>query len=196
MKKVALILISGFAAVSMFAQSTVNFGNIGAGLAISNIDTKAAVPSGTAYMAALYYLPDGAEPTTVDFDQTTPVGAMVTRFSVAGAFAGGTRTFAQAGLQLGWFQVRAWEVAFGSTYEAAKNAPARDVAGTVRQAYIGTSIITRIKGGDAGAGVPPTALTGGTPQFRGFYVAIVPEPTVIGLGLLGIGSLLLLRRRK
>lgn len=194
MKKVALILMSGVAAVSVLAQGTVNFGNIGN--YISNIDTKARVPAGTVFTAGLYYLPDGPEPATDAFhDALLPNTAT---FSVAGGFAAGTRSTPSTTPSGGyaWFQVRAWETAFGQTYEQAMAAGPRDVGGVLRQAYIGTSLITRIKTGDPVNAGSPALLNSGTPPFRGFYVAIVPEPTVIGLGLLGIGSLLLLRRRK
>lgn len=190
MKKAILTLVASCIGVSLFAQGTVNFGNIGTGTAISNITTLLPVPSGTQFKAALYYLPDQVDtPTAAAFDQARNVlGATVTSFSLAGQFAGGTRTTPPStpGAGFAWFQVRAWSAAY-ATYEDA-------IASGLATTFAGTSAALRSKTGDPANAVPPVSLV--SSGLKGFYVVPVPEPAAIGLGLLGIGALVLLRRRK
>jgi MYXO-CTERM domain-containing protein len=198
MKKLLLTTTALLTAVSLQAQGTVSFANNSAA-AISNSLTSLRVVGGTTFSVALYFLPDSATPpTTADFDLArTVVGSGIflgTAANPSGLFNVGARTAptATAG-GLGWFQVRAWETAFGGTYEAALNNP-NAVGG--RLALVGTSNIFKVDTGDptttpAGTAAPIT----GTGLLQGFYVTPVPEPTVMGLGLLGIGALLMLRRR-
>jgi hypothetical protein len=199
MKKITLsaLILAGIGTIDSFGQGTVTFANIGVGTAISNIMTLAPVPSGTAFRASLYYLPDQATaPTTADFDERGVVLLPnATTFPLAGQFNAGTRSTPGGPSAAGapaYFQVRAWETAFGTSYEQAANAGPMQG----RLALIGTSNIIRVNTGNplVVPPVPPgTLLSGG---LKGFYVAPVPEPSVIGLGALGIGALLLLRRRK
>lgn len=197
MKKSILIGITVVTcAVQAYSQGTVTFQNPGA--AVSNILTLAPVVAGTTFRAALYWLPDQATaPTTADFDArgAQAIGYTVTSFAAAGTIVVASPVridgISPAGAP-GWFQVRAWETAFGTTYEAARDNPN---ASGGRRALIGTSNIIRVDTGD------PTTTPAGTPGsltqngLRGFYVAPVPEPSVIGLGIMGVGALLLLRRR-
>jgi len=201
MKKLTLTLIPVVAAVAAFAQGTVNFGNVGTGTSISNKLIGAAVPAGTFFRAALYYLPDNSTgeaglswdsataPTMLAFDTSTNKATLtpnVTSFTLAGQFIGGTRTTPVKTPPLGyaWFQVRAWEAAY-QTYEDARTAGGN--------ALFGDSIPVRVKTGDGAANPPGSLVAAG---FKGFYVQPVPEPSVMGLGFLGIGALLLLRRRR
>lgn len=197
MKKLLLTTTALLTAVSLQAQGTVSFANNSAA-AVSNSLTSLRVVGGTTFSVALYFLPDSAQtPTTGDFDAArTVVGSGIflgTSANPSGLFNVGARTAptATAG-GFGWFQVRAWETAYGSTYEAALNSPG--IGG--RPALVGTSNIFKVDTGDptttpAGTAAPIT----GTGLLQGFYVTPVPEPTVMGLGLLGIGALLMLRRR-
>lgn len=196
MKKLTLTLIPMVAAVTAFAQGTVNFGNVGTGTSISNFLQRAPVPAGTAFRAALYYLPDSGPtwdsadaPTLEEFDTAAARATLlpnVVNFTLAGQFIGGTRSTPSttAPLAFAWFQVRAWEAAY-ATYELA-----RDAGGS---ALFGNSIPVRVKTGDGGANPPGSLVAAG---FKGFYVAPIPEPSVLGLGVLGVGALVLLRRRK
>lgn len=191
MKKLTLTALTTMAAVTLFAQGTVTFQNASTSL-VTNSLTSAALPTGTAFRFALYFLPDQAgTPTSADFDLRGEVlGASAAVSPVAGRFSGGTRTAPAPGSTAAWFQVRAWETAFGGTYEAARdNANAQGG----RLALIGTSNIMRVTmGNPLGTPVVPAASL----PLQGFVLVPVPEPSTIGLGLLGIGALLALRRRK
>lgn len=190
MKKLTLTALTTMAVVTLFAQGTVTFQNASTSL-VTNSLTSASLPTGTAFRFALYFLPDGPEPTSADFNLRGEVlGASAAVSPVAGRFSGGTRTAPAPGSTAAWFQVRAWETAFGGTYEAA-----RDNANTQggRLALIGTSNIMRVTmGNPLGTPVVPAASL----PLQGFVLVPVPEPSTIGLGLLGIGALLALRRRK
>lgn len=206
MKKLIVLAIMATGSLNLFAQGTVVFGNVAAGKAVTSSRTGQALPTGTAYKVALYWLPDSgsnrgvswdtnAPPTTALFDAVlaTPDPANdyidillpSVGFSSPGFFSGGVRSAPIAGASFAWFQVRAWETAFGATYEAARDSG--------RDALIGTSNIFRSKTGDPVNAVPAVNLA--TSALQGFVVAPVPEPSVLGLGILGVGALLLLRRR-
>jgi hypothetical protein len=152
----------------------VNFQNASTSL-LTNGLSNTALPTGTAFRVALYFLPDtGATPTTADFDANGEVLGNSTGISpVAGRFSGGTRTAPIAGSTAGWFQVRAWETAFGGTYDAAKNNP---TAQGGRLALIGTSNIMRvITGNPLGTPVvPPASL-----PVAGFILLPVPEENLV-----------------
>jgi len=206
MKKLVIMAAAIFATVNIFAQGTVNFSNIG-GQSVFNTLTGAAGIAGTTFSVQLYQLvfanPPGDPTSTftngdprVQFPTTdagfTALGAKVT-LAAAGFFVGGNRIaeITPPGA-FGYFQVRAWETAFGATYEAA--AAANPVGG--RTALLGKSNIVRVDTGDPTT-VPPgpagSLVLGGLSRID---LIVVPEPSVIGLGLIGAGALLMLRRRK
>ena len=62
-------------------------------------------------------------------------------------------------------------------------------------AYIGESALTSITLGGTVPGSPPQLITATANLHPSFTVALVPEPSVLALGLLG-GAALLFRRRK
>ena len=88
------------------------------------------------------------------------------------------------------FQLRAWSVAGGASYEAARLAI---VNGNLDIAT-GVSTIGTVTPSSA----PPAPLFGTTAGLltRGFGITPVPEPSSIALGLLGLGAIALFRRRK
>lgn len=84
-------------------------------------------------------------------------------------------------------QIRAWSAGFASYEEA--------LATGSTAVFIGKSGLFSLSStGNPQAEPPvvPTDMVG----FVGFNVAPVPEPSVIALGVLGLGALLMLRRRK
>jgi hypothetical protein len=187
-KKLLLTVAALVVSLSAYAQGTVAFQ--GSGVRDASVAGMPLVtnPAGTAedVVAGLYWAPVGS----TDF---VLLGAVATvGFPSPGIYNGGTRSTgpATAGGAEAQFQVRAWELAFGSTYEAAIAAPA--ING--RKTKAGVSNTIQVVTGNPG-GMPPTnqqPLTG----LNAFNIEVVPEPSVIALGVIGAGALLLLRRRK
>jgi hypothetical protein len=91
-------------------------------------------------------------------------------------------------LQVVFMQIRGWDAAFGNDWAAAQNAGALFGQTDVRQVTLGPT---------AGPGtVIWQGATGTNPNRFNPLVLIVPEPSTIALGVLGLGSLLLFRRRQ
>lgn len=188
MKKAILLSAIVATAISSYGQGTVFFQNPGQPVVNSvtgqNVDRNS-------FKVSLYWLPDSATaPTTADFDAAGGVATTAT-LAANGIFAVSTPVRIEGITPSGgfaWLQVRAWETAFGADYAAAS---------TVIGALVGTSTPFRVDTGDpttSPAGTPTTIVSAGFKSFQVFPV--VPEPTAIALGLLGLGSLVLLRRRK
>jgi hypothetical protein len=120
----------------------------------------------------------------------TQVGAS-TDLVVAGLYNGGTRTASNITPpgSLGWFQVKAWETAFGTTYEQAQTNPA---------ALIGASNIILVQTGDPG---PPAGFPGNLTGISGITLSAVgtppcvPEASPVMLGFLGVALLSFLRAK-
>lgn len=194
-KLLTIVAVAGCMAVQTYGQGTVTF----AALNITNSVTGAIAISGTSFHVALYWLPDQATaPVSADFatPSTTAHLAYLTNLSLAGGVQAGivridgiTPSGAPA-----WFQIRAWENVLGQVDTWEKVLTSTDAAGT-RGALAGTSNIGRIDTGDPTTTPPGTAPNTAT-TLKGFVMVPVPEPSVIGLGVLGLGALLLLRRRQ
>jgi hypothetical protein len=132
------------------------------------------------FVAQLYYGAVGASESSL-----TPVTAAAARFRPVGTgdglWLGGNRTL--TGFQVGdivTLQVRAWDAGgIGRTYAEA------------RQLNLYGDSATFTYKVAPGTAVPSDAYMYGFTSF-----SLVPEPSVIGLGLIGIGALFMLRRRK
>lgn len=189
MKKLALTAIALLATLSVYAQGEVSFGN---NTATRIMIDKTPVGGAVGFAAAadgivvgLYWAP------LSDPNNFRQLGAAVNvGVPLPGLFSGGTRTTGPETPEGGVarFQVRGWEAAYGSTYEAALAAPAMNG----RVAFTGTSTIFEGATGDPPLQTPQPITGMG---FQSFTV-VVPEPSVVALGLIGAGALLLLRRRK
>lgn len=196
MKKIVILLSGLLIAKASFGQGTVNFIN-SSGTAVTNALTMQRVVGGNTFLAALYVLPDGPMPNTAAFDLAgTQVGTN-SPFAAAGIYNGGVQTapsppLLPGGGGSGWVQVRVWEAAFGSSYLAARD---NTTMQNGRLAIVGTSNIIRVTFGNplsVPPGAPATLINAG---IQTFLVSQVPEPSTIGLGLLGVGALILLRRK-
>jgi hypothetical protein len=186
MKKTLIICALSLAAsLSSFAQSSVTFANDGSTL-IRQPGSTSGVAVG-AYRVEMLYAPVSvadAEFTTMAIRLGSDVGIS----PAAGRFNGGGRTAptTTAG-SAGKYMIRAWSGAVGSSYDSVVQSGS---------GFVGKSGVMTITGGN------PTTTPAGTPTpivgngFTGFEVSPVPEPSAIALGLLGAGTLLLLRRRK
>jgi len=202
MKKTLLLLGLIMLPVALFAQGTVQFNNSASTQLTTN--STSSPPPGHApdrvglttgagqYTIGLYIAPQGT---------TDPLA-----FSLMGP-----TTLSQSGLGNGRFngnplpnnfaisnntgqtiafQVRAWSTFAGATYEAALGRT------DLLTRYLGASTIGEVT---PATGLTPTpALFGTAPgQVLGFQLTpVIPEPSSIALGLLGLGAIALFRRRK
>jgi hypothetical protein len=158
-----------------------------------NIGDKA--PAGTTFSVALYFAPyDAANPVPPSPSIFTQVGASAF-LAAAGVYSAGTRTanITPPGY-FGWFQVKAWDTACGSTYEEASANHGEFISG------ISSTILIRT--GDPTMGGSPGLLTGIGPIYLADGVGgtnpglCVPEPPAALVGLLASVVLLGCRRLK
>lgn len=192
MKKLLLTAAAIAASLNLYAQGTVTFQNNNSTLVMNSL-TGSAVAEADGIRAMLYWAPQS------DANNFTPISAAVVvgkagALTVPGRYSGGTATTgaATAPGAGAWFQVKAWELAYGTTYEIASAAPASGG----RQALRGESNKFLTTGtGNPTTQPPGTPVNLATSGVQGFTV-VVPEPSVIALGLIGAGALLALRRRK
>lgn len=190
MKKTATILSFAVAAFAVQADQAINFNNNNLGTprlvtfdstfgALAGTGVKNGVADGASFVAQLFQVSGGS---------LTAIGATA-NFRAAttaspGTWSGGTRTLVGAtqGAEL-TLQVRAWDSAFAS-YDAAKNAGKG----------FGESATFTFK--DAMSS-PPGAADNFMVNFQGFSISqqVIPEPSTIALGALGVAGLLFFRRK-
>lgn len=87
-------------------------------------------------------------------------------------------------------QVRGWSASFGTDWQTAS---------TTDGAFFGSTDVRQVTLGGTTSGSTPIwqGATGTNPnRFTPLVVGVVPEPSTIALGMLGLGSLLFLRRCK
>lgn len=200
MKKFATIAAVMATALGAFAQGTVVFQNSasslvkwGAGVSGQTEGTSVAaaadVKVGLYYMSApgTYTLVSTQFPIVGTSSSGTPNAAL------NGRFTGNPTTLTVTGLtagQNGTFQVRAWSGPYTS-YEAATTGGAT---------YLGSS--ADFVNASGGAVDPVTGIAGPAATLSGFSGlnvgsgAVIPEPSTFALAGLGLGALLLIRRRK
>lgn len=187
MKKLIVIgMTLACATLGVYAQGTVTFGNTTSTLVryAPGVPghTNEAVPIGS-MRVALYWGTLGSPEANL-----VQIGAFTGIVGQPGFFFGGNRTTptnTAAGTQA-TFQARAWSAAF-ATYEAA-------IGSNDPNQFAGKSVVFNSQTG--GGGSPPGPPFNLAPVIPVVSVLQVPEPSVIALGLLGLGSLLLIRRRK
>ena len=201
-------LLTSFALVALgvqaaFSQGQVNFANT-ATTFTDGIDRFVYIGSvggtkltGTNYAAAIYWS-KGSDPIGNNFAIRTfspindAIGASVALFravdpatsTLAGSWSGGARYFngALIGDTLN-LQIRVWDIQKFQSYEAAAAAQGGGSAYGQSQPFSFT--------------VPAATDTAGL-RLTGLhaFAVNVPEPSTIALGVLGLGSLLLFRRKK
>jgi len=177
MKKLFCIAATMFLAVGAFAQGQFTLGNSSA-TAITNALTGARPNVGDIVVALYGNLTLGLGQND---SSLTQVGATAP-LSSPGRFSDGARDIGGAG-QVVTLQVRAWSAAY-ATYNAAVAAGA----------LAGKSNVWEEQASFGGAN-PPNGITG-PGQLQPFLVTAVPEPSTIALGVLGLGAVAFLRRRK
>jgi hypothetical protein len=185
MKKLIITASLMIAAAASFGQGQVIFAN-NAGTSITNILTGIATPGTSAQDDAQVGLYVGNVGDAVGSLQLS--GSTTNVFS-AGRFSGGTRTLTgfTGTVQL---QVRAWlATTVYPSYEAALAAAlggdASVVLGVSAPFSFATTQSPTLPNSIAGNGLTAIVLA-----------PVVPEPSSIALGLLGLGAVALFRRRK
>lgn len=195
MKKLTLTALAFAACVQVaFSQGSVNFNNTGtfattADRAVYVGSVGGAKLVNSNYVAALYWgrTADALNAfavrtigTAETLDQAWGVmRAVDPATSAAGTWAGGTRFFVGAATGDNIFlQVRVWDLTKGANYDL------------VSDQFRGHSDVFSYL-------VPAsTDATGLKPNNLRAFAVGVPEPSTIALGVLGLGSLLLFRRKK
>jgi len=197
MKKLLLLATLLGTAASALAQGNVSFrNNASTSFYISTNNaggTASGLMSGTsAYRIGLY-----AAPTTgASSNSLSLVGLATNNAALAGRFLGPSPFVLPNGYAPGTaitFQIRAWSLAGGLSYEEARLTASGGVVNPLDIA-LGASAIGTTTPSDAAS---PVALLFGTGTLvSGFEIKPVPEPSSIALGLLGLGAIALFRRKK
>jgi len=175
------------------AQGTVNFANLGAGVNAPIFDTDTTTKLGAGFTAELWA---GATANSL-----AAVKSVSFSTSVAGVFLGGSTVV--PGVAAGspaFYQVRVWNSGGGFatwgdavTGYGANNPAAKigfnniDYANPLNASGLGVLQTPNLGGGPV---TPPNLLS-----LTSFHLVSVPEPSVIALGILGVGALLLRRRK-
>ena len=208
MKKSLLITVGLFAGLQLHGQGTVLFNNFAVGVpqpAVIDSTTGTNAVAGTTFSVALYFAPypnpdpgPGTLPpdpaTLTEVGQSVHLGFLLPSAQLIGAglYNGGTVTINEIHPPgyFGWFQVKAWETAYGFTYEQA--AAAGPMNG--RTALLGVSNIIKVNTGDPTLTEPdvPATLTG----LSGILLTVVPEPSVVALGALSACVVLVFLSKK
>ena len=191
MKKTATILSFAVAAFAVQADQAISFNNNNLGTprlvtfdstfgALSGTGVRNGVADGASFVAQLFQV-NGASLTAIG--ATANFRAATT--TSPGTWSGGTRTLVGATqgapLQL---QVRAWDNAFAS-YDAAVAAGKGAGQSAV---FTFTDAMSS----------PPGAADNFMVNFQGFSIGqatVIPEPSTIALGALGVAGLLFFRRK-
>lgn len=190
MKKLIPFLALAVLATGAYAQGVITFANNVLTPTPYVLDQDRTTRlTGTQWAAQLYYSTQSASSLaahTAAPNRFRPAGS-----SLAGTWAtttGANRTLTGGGVGVPVFvQIRVWDLNQFATYEAAQ------AGGGI----IGTSTVFTYT--QRLSSPPATADTfmqdaAGNPLFASF--SLVPEPSVIGLAMVGAGALFMLRRRK
>ncbi len=191
-KERLVLAIAMLTTFQLHGQGTVNFSNFFLSAPVYNSATCLDAIAGTTFSVALYFAPfDPLNPIPPDPATLTQVGASASLVA-AGLYNDGIRTASNITPpgSFGWFQVKAWETAFGTTYEQAQANSA---------ALIGVSNIILVLTGDPGP--PPVGIPGILTGISGITLSAVgtppcvPEASPVALGFLGAALLSLLRAK-
>jgi hypothetical protein len=195
MKKLLLTALFICAVVSASAQGTLNFANSSGTRLTNEAGANFPAAGSTTYKAGLYWGPQGTAESSLTLLPASANGVTTTWGPLSGIFSGGTATFPVAGGTTIAVQVRVWQATYADYAAAALGAQANP------SERLGKGVVQTLALGAAGD--PPSAPQdlaapsgGGTPFQRFAVAAVVPEPSSIALGLLGLGAIVLFRRRK
>jgi hypothetical protein len=188
MKKLTLIAASLIAALNIYAQGDVIFDNFGGGL-VHNGRTGADVATADGVVVQLYASMTANGTFTPVANSIVQVGLLADGF-----FDGGVVRIPASIIGPGaaaFMEVRAWETAYGASFEEA--VAANPMGGRLALRGISNRFSVQMTGNPMAS--PPGVPIPLSDLVPGFAVN-VPEPSVIALGLIGAGALLVLRCRK
>jgi hypothetical protein len=193
MKRLLSLAFTLATCVSALAQGTLNFANFFSGNTTNPIyDTDGTTRLGAGFIAGLY-----AGTVGTAWDSLTAVAPTAAFPSAAGPgfFLGGSHVVPSVNTgSPAAIQVRVWNAAFATwdaawaAYQAGDPTAKVGVNGWNGTGLPTTTFTTPNLGGGA---VSPANLVG----LTSFQLYAVPEPSTIALGVLGIGALLLRRRK-
>lgn len=192
MKKTVLLPVLLLSILNGHPQGDVIFDNFGGGI-VENPRTGGPVTPSEGVVAQLYASPTGAPGTFVPVPNSiVPVGVLAD-----GYFDGGVVRIPSSIIDSGagaFMEVHAWETAYGATFESAICAApmgGRPVGAGISPVFSLTAT------GNPNASPPgtPIPLSDLVPSFSLTGVPC-PEPSTYALGLLGLGALAVLYRRR
>jgi len=186
MKKILLACTALLAAVGAYGQGQVAFANTSTTLLSTNVNGVSGTATGAGtYRVGLYVGAVGTAEDSLMMVGLATNNALAGRFSGGNPFALPSPTY-PAGTPLD-FQVRAWTLTSGNTYEEAV------LSGLGLRGVSGIGQVTPTA---PPATVPALFGTGAGQLTSGIVMTPIPEPSAIALGLLGLGAIALFRRRK
>jgi len=181
MKKTILTALCATAALGAFAQGTVTFSNLsGLSPAQPIFQADGVTKLNNTFEAQLLVSATAAGPYTA-------VGSPVAITGSSGYVIGGTVTLPSITPgNTAFLEIAAWTTSAGSSYSAAWASSLPGQAGVSASFSVGT-------GGAGSPASPPASLSG----FKSFNLQVIPtpEPTTLALGAMGLGALLLRRRK-
>ena len=176
MKKLLLLTTLVLTAIVSHGQTVTFANNSGAPIRAFGTNVSATV--------ALY----GSTATGLASDSTlTQIGATANTFA-PGLFSAGARNIGTTEGATVTLQVRAWTGGF-ATWELAS-------AAALANQNVFVTMVRPMWEQAVGGGTLPTPPITGAGRFTGATLSPVPEPSSIALGLLGLGAIVLFRRRK
>jgi hypothetical protein len=184
MKKLLVLASLMLGVLASYGQGTVTFANAAA-TAITNISGGGPGPYPRASVTVGLY--GSTALGLADDSSLALIGAVGNTFT-PGLFSLGSRSIANPGDTV-TLQVRAWSGAF-STYEAALAA----AQGGDTSVLVGKS--TKWEQATGGGTNPAQPITGAGRLTPFTVTTVVPEPSSIALGILGLGAIALFRRKK
>jgi hypothetical protein len=187
MKKLLCVAAFILAGVTSYGQGAVTFANSAGTPILYQGSTNRFVGRVGLYGSTSTGLPSDASLTLIGV-ATNTLNNTTINGPGSGIFIGGTRNIGNPGDTV-TLQVRAWSGAFAD-YDTAILGQATDPTVWAGKSAAWEQIV--------GGGTNPSQPITGAGRFAGFSVAqgIVPEPSSIALGLLGLGAIALFRRRK
>jgi hypothetical protein len=206
MKTLVFLAASVAITSTVLAQGRVQFANTSATLIRTNFvegGVSGSMSGAGQYVIGLFLGPAGS-----DFSSLRPV-AYAQSAGLAGRFSGGANLVLPApydGAATIAFQVRAWSAVLGAVWADVMDKtvsyngtgqPIVNMASPCGAIYLGSSAIGYVLPA-SGIAVSPGLFGTGPGQISGFdmYSPVCPEPSIVASAAVGLGALIMFRRRR